>query len=143
MEIKIDTAKDSKEDIKKVIEILKHFTGDDVAGDGGMFGMFNKSSEPTNSAPVNMFDQNTNSNTEQTSSPMNMFDNNPGQDSQPMNLFDSIPDSTNTKTKDAQGLLDESVNISFDKSDDELDEVRELRDKSETKGDDLRIITYK
>ena len=53
MEIKIDTAKDSKEDIKRAIEFLKYFVEHDYSAEGNdipavepsMFNMFSNNKE--------------------------------------------------------------------------------------------------
>jgi len=117
MEIRIDTEKDSKDDIRKVIEVLQHVVGKPTNAEtpsGGLFSLFNddKPSQPETAGS-------------------------------PMRMFDSIPDSvTSTQSSSAQDLIDTNV-VEFDKDDDELEEVRELKDKSETKSEDLRIIAYK
>ncbi len=72
MEIKIDTTKDSKEDIQKTIRFLQKLVDEDldveeVDESGGMFGIFDDSEsseeekEESSGNPMNMFDDSSNS----------------------------------------------------------------------------------
>ncbi|MBU1975533.1 MAG: hypothetical protein KKG59_03965 [Nanoarchaeota archaeon] len=138
MEIKIDTEKDSKEDLKKMILFLQR--------------LVDETSTPIKHKHADIFGNDTGM-TSAPASPMNMFGSTPTTNAPspctptaaPMSMFDSIP-STDSVTKtemSAEQLLNDPVTMNFDKDDHELEEVQELREKSETKAEDLRVISYK
>lgn len=119
MEIRIDTSKDSKDDIRKMISFLERFVAEDTAPENSPLkqDIFSEESMP-------MFQPGA----------MGMFD--------APSTSNRMSDSTNTISS-AQELIDDSVRLDFEKQDDELEEVRKLKEKSETRSEDLRIISYK
>ena len=132
MEIKIDTQRDSKDDIRRVIAFLQNHVGDAVHTSviqekpGDIFGsnepiatmsQYAPDPQPTQPAPSGgMF---------------NMFD----------NPFEKQTTTTTNSNPSTNDILNDTVN--FEQDDDDLEEVQRLREKSETKADDFRIMTYK
>jgi hypothetical protein len=59
-----------------------------------------------------------------------------------MTPVDEVTKTTNHKTTMSE-LFKDPLKIVFGKNDPELEEVQRLKAKSATKGEDLRIVTYK
>ncbi|MFH1917408.1 MAG: hypothetical protein ABIJ21_09175 [Nanoarchaeota archaeon] len=125
MEITIDTSKDSKEDIRRVIALLSQIV-DKAPRESARS---DPSTPPVAPGMFSMFDAATNV-PESTSSGVPI-------------TSDLIPEVTQTQEKSQGQLFNDPMNILFDKNDAELEEVQKLKEKSATKGEDLRIIAYK